>query len=274
MPLLSATRRLSQSRPPLIRIGRRLSIKSLAKGVCFITHYSVCSLYHMQQTRRPRPSEVSTGRFVSAADVDRAADALLRDGQRPTIEKVRQKIGRGSPNTINPLLDQWWSRLAGRLDAGPAALHRLPEPVAQAAESLWLAALEESRRRVYAETRGRKSQLEQDRQDLAVQTHVLAIRESELNRRISEAERRAEALTAEVQALTTLLRKEQASRLVAEQRLSEPAATPPRRRASTATRKPTRASAPAKLHKRTRKTARPLSRPGRKLPLRNRSRPK
>ena len=64
----------------------------------------------------------STG-GITAADVDRAADALLRAGQRPTIEKVRLEIGRGSPNTINPLLDAWWSRLAGRLDAGPAALH-------------------------------------------------------------------------------------------------------------------------------------------------------
>jgi len=50
-----------------------------------------------------------------------AADSLLRAGERPTIEKVRAKIGRGSPNTINPLLDAWWQRLAGRLDAGPAA---------------------------------------------------------------------------------------------------------------------------------------------------------
>ncbi len=227
----------------------------------------------MRQTRRPSPSEAATTRFVTAADVDRAADALLRDGERPTIEKVRQKIGRGSPNTINPLLDAWWSRLAARLDAGPAALHRLPEPVLHAAESLWLTALDEARRRAALESRSSKAALDRDRQDLAVQTHVLAIREGELNRRIAEAERRAEALATEVQALTTLLRKEQASRLAAEQRISEPSDRP-RRRASMATRKPTRASASAKLHKRTRKTARPPSRPGRKLPGRNRSRPK
>ena len=48
-------------------------------------------------------------------------------GERPTIDKIREKIGRGSPNTVNPLLDAWWKRLASRLDAGPAALHRLPE---------------------------------------------------------------------------------------------------------------------------------------------------
>jgi hypothetical protein len=44
-------------------------------------------------------------RGITAGDVERAADALLREGDRPTIEKIRAKIGRGSPNTINPLLD-------------------------------------------------------------------------------------------------------------------------------------------------------------------------
>ena len=42
-------------------------------------------------------------------------------GERPTIEKVRARLGSGSPNTITPLLEAWWKRLAGRLDAGPAA---------------------------------------------------------------------------------------------------------------------------------------------------------
>ena len=53
-------------------------------------------------------------RGVTAADVERAADALFRVGERPTIEKVRAKLGTGSPNTINPLLDAWWKRLASR----------------------------------------------------------------------------------------------------------------------------------------------------------------
>jgi len=52
-------------------------------------------------------------RGVSAGDIERAADALLRAGERPTIEKVREKLGTGSPNTINPLLD------AGGRDSPP-----------------------------------------------------------------------------------------------------------------------------------------------------------
>ncbi|WP_196360993.1 DNA-binding protein, partial [Achromobacter xylosoxidans] len=38
---------------------------------------------------------------ITEQDVWRAADALLLEGARPTIERVRQKIGRGSPNTVS-----------------------------------------------------------------------------------------------------------------------------------------------------------------------------
>jgi len=183
--------------------------------------------------RRPpsvrSPRQASASRGITPTDVDRAADALLRDGHRPTIEKVRFKIGRGSPNTINPLLDVWWSRLAGRLDAGPAALHRLPEPVAQAAEALWLTALEEARRRAQLEAGSSRKTLVRERQDLEVQSHILSIRESELKSRIDAAERRAAKVEIEVETLTTLLRKEQASRLAAERRVAAapaPAAAP------------------------------------------------
>jgi predicted nucleic acid-binding Zn-ribbon protein len=163
----------------------------------------------------------SEARAISPADVDRAADALLREGERPTIEKVRLKIGRGSPNTIYPLLDAWWSRLASRLDAGPAALHRLPEPVAQAAEALWLTALEEARRRAQLESGSTRKALARERQDLAVQAHVTSIREQELKDRLGEADRRSARLELEIETLTTLLRKEQASRTAADRRVAQ-----------------------------------------------------
>lgn len=44
-------------------------------------------------------------RGIQSEDVVQAADALIAEGLRPTIERVRQKIGRGSPNTVGPLLD-------------------------------------------------------------------------------------------------------------------------------------------------------------------------
>jgi hypothetical protein len=197
--------------------------------------------------QRSRPSRApvpppASGRGITPADVDRAADALLRDGERPTIEKVRARIGRGSPNTINPLLDQWWSRLAGRLDAGPAALHRLPEPVAHAAEGLWLQALDDARRRAQLEAGSSRKALARERQDLTVQSHILSIRESELKARIAAAESRAARLEIELEALTTLLRKEQASRLAAERRAAAGPAptTAPRSKSRNPVRKPSR----------------------------------
>ena len=153
-----------------------------------------------RRTRTPPPSPrgiiapATASRGITAKDVDRAADALLREGQRPTIEKVRLKIGRGSPNTVNPLLDAWWSRLAGRLDAGPAALHRLPEPVLFAAEGLWLQSLEQARKRAAAEQGPGRTSLAKERQEMEVRAHVLAIRESELQGRLDAAERRTAAL--------------------------------------------------------------------------------
>ena len=39
-------------------------------------------------------------RGITENDVWQAADALLLEGARPTIERVRQKIGRGSPNRL------------------------------------------------------------------------------------------------------------------------------------------------------------------------------
>jgi hypothetical protein len=175
----------------------------------------------LRRTRStPPPPTPSTPRGITPADVDRAADQLLREGQRPTIEKVRATIGRGSPNTINPLLDAWWSRLAGRLDAGPAALHRLPEPVLLAAEGLWLQTLDEARKRATAEQGSRKATLARDAQELDLRAHVLSIRESELRDRIAQAEGRASQLAIEIEAVTTLLRKEQASRLAVEGRLA------------------------------------------------------
>jgi hypothetical protein len=161
-----------------------------------------------------------TPRGVSSSDVERAADALLRAGERPTIEKVRAKLGTGSPNTINPLLDAWWKKLSARLDAGPAALHRLPESVAHAAEALWMQALDEGRRRAAQEQHATTHALATDKQTLELRSHVLSLREGELESRLRDREQRQAALEAQLQDLATLLRKEQATREAQARRIS------------------------------------------------------
>jgi hypothetical protein len=148
---------------------------------------------------------------ITAGDVERAADALFRAGERPTIEKVRAKIGRGSPNTINPLLDTWWKRLASRLDAGPAALHRVPESVAHVAEALWMQALDEGRRRAAQELSRDARSAAHTKDDLEVRSHVLTLREGEFDVRLKDRERNQATLEAQVRELTVLIRKDRAT---------------------------------------------------------------
>ncbi|MDN8615650.1 DNA-binding protein [Variovorax ginsengisoli] len=54
-------------------------------------------------------------RGVQLEEVVEAADALLGRGLKPTIERVRQHLGGGSPNTISPMLDVWFERLSARV---------------------------------------------------------------------------------------------------------------------------------------------------------------
>ncbi|MFM2054600.1 MAG: hypothetical protein RL456_2637, partial [Pseudomonadota bacterium] len=79
-------------------------------------------------------------RGITEHDVWNAADALLIEGARPTIERVRLKIGRGSPNTVSPHLESWFARLGARI-ADPQAFRapepEAPEPVRALAEQLW-----------------------------------------------------------------------------------------------------------------------------------------
>jgi hypothetical protein len=160
---------------------------------------------------------------ITQSDVSNAADTLLRAGQRPTIEKIRTKIGRGSPNTINPMLDAWWKTLSARLDSGPAALHRLPEPIAHIAEALWMQALEEAKRRAALEQRDAARLTELDKQRLELRSHVLSLREGELDSRLRDRDRTIEELNARLREITGALRKEQATNESLTRRLTTPA---------------------------------------------------
>jgi hypothetical protein len=77
---------------------------------------------------------------VTFADVSSAADQLVAAGERPSTERVRLALGRGSPNTIAPLLERWWTQLMQRLHAREA-LPGVPDEVAAAFAHAWAAAL-------------------------------------------------------------------------------------------------------------------------------------
>jgi len=80
---------------------------------------------------------------VPETDVFQAADRVLARGMRPTVERVRAELGRGSPARVGQLLEQWWDALAKRL-AGETRLPELPSDVATAFKNVWLAASEQA----------------------------------------------------------------------------------------------------------------------------------
>src|SRR5471032_772823 len=92
-------------------------------------------------------------RGITETDVWQAADALLLAGERPTIERIRQHLGRGSPNTVSPHLDIWFRGLGARITdpqafAAPAAI---PDAIQQAAAHFWQVALATARAQVDSE---------------------------------------------------------------------------------------------------------------------------
>lgn len=77
---------------------------------------------------------------VPETDVFAAADRVLSRGERPTVERVRAELGRGSPARVGQLLETWWDALAKRL-AGHTQLPEVPPNVASAFVDVWGVAL-------------------------------------------------------------------------------------------------------------------------------------
>jgi len=130
---------------------------------------------------------IRSGRGVQREDVFAAADALLAEGKRPTIERVRLKIGRGSPNTVSPMLEHWFARLGSRISGAtsPApgsgesdSTHSsLPEGVRTAAAALW----EEAQRQASTQAR---SAIARELEDLAQREQSLASAQAALTQRV------------------------------------------------------------------------------------------
>lgn len=91
--------------------------------------------------------ELLRSRGVQRQDVWDAADAVLLQGDKPTIERVRHHLGRGSPNTVGPHLEQWFKHLGQRIKDPEtfAAPQGVPDPVLQVAQHIWETALAQTR---------------------------------------------------------------------------------------------------------------------------------
>ncbi len=130
---------------------------------------------------------------ISQADVFAAADALLVEGHRPTIDRVRMRLGRGSPNTINDHLDTWWMKLGARLrDLPGQEFPQLPERVAHILRQLWTEALDGARAVLKDALQAREHALDEGEEALAARVRTFADQEQTLATRAIALE---EALT-------------------------------------------------------------------------------
>ncbi|CAN7749459.1 DNA-binding protein [Variovorax sp. LjRoot84] len=167
-------------------------------------------------------------RGIQEDDVWGAADALLHEGLRPTIERVRQKIGRGSPNTVSPMLERWFVSLGQRIAGGAAPSANLsagndadgvPVSVRNATRLLWETARREAEQVQRQEMDGARAELRESEESLRSGQAELAQREA--------AFEQARA------SLDTALASSQQAREALERQLAEQAAEVQRLRVST-----------------------------------------
>lgn len=121
-------------------------------------------------------SPFKPSRGIQYSDVALAADALLQEGVRPTIERIRLKIGRGSPNTVGPLLEQWFSSLGARIYPGSSASEAqesIPQEVREAMATLWSVAQSQAQQLAESALQTREAALEADRQALKAEAEAL-----------------------------------------------------------------------------------------------------
>lgn len=105
---------------------------------------------------------------VPETEVLQAADRVLARGERPTVERVRAELGRGSPARVGQLLEQWWDALAKRL-AGESRLPNLPDEAAAAFKTAWAVASEQASACAELRLIDARQALEQDNAALAAE---------------------------------------------------------------------------------------------------------
>jgi chromosome segregation ATPase len=147
-------------------------------------------------------------RGVQQEEVWDAADALLAVGQRPTIERVRLHLGRGSPNTVAPMLETWFAALGKRLGiAGDRAEEgAMPAAFVQAMAKIWGTALLTARREAEAA--------------LAPELQAIAVGNAQLSDRESQLAQQELAFNQRQEMVDRLLQAEQDKTEAAEDRLA------------------------------------------------------
>lgn len=149
-------------------------------------------------------------RGIQQEEVWAAADALIAVGERPTIERVRLKIGRGSPNTVSPMLEAWFATLGPRLGvalAGAQAEEGAPKELLQALNKVWAATVASARDEADRRLEPERDRLAQQGLKLDIARQELQQREAALTERGIALEHALELAKSQLRDQTTQLEK-------------------------------------------------------------------
>jgi chromosome segregation ATPase len=119
------------------------------------------------------------GPTVSYAEIERAARAIMAQGDRPTSKSVLEQLGRGSPNHIAECMRRFWKDQAALNGGDPLALTRLPPELADAAVAQWEQALRLSQQTANYEGNQARAHLEQLRRETDLRVRSVELREKE-----------------------------------------------------------------------------------------------
>ncbi|WP_413974851.1 DNA-binding protein [Stenotrophomonas acidaminiphila] len=150
-------------------------------------------------------------RGITETDVHTAADELVANGDRPTVERIRAHLGTGSPNTVTRWLDTWWKNLGIRLQPKRPDLKDAPAALAELAGQWWALALEHARESVLEELADTRQSLAAEYDELRVQQQSFAHEGSALHAKATasaQSERLALTQVAELRQLVDQLQSQ------------------------------------------------------------------
>lgn len=116
---------------------------------------------------------------VSYAEIERAAIAILKGERRPSVESVREMLGRGAPETIGNALKRFWRDLGVRIEGDPAALSRMPPDIADLADGMWQKALRLAGEAASVTDNAAKERLAQLQMEAELRAQSFEVRERE-----------------------------------------------------------------------------------------------
>jgi hypothetical protein len=110
---------------------------------------------------------------------DTTARDLMAKGERPTVDGVREALGRGSPNHIAKSMRQFWKNQAAVTTGNPLALTHLPPELADAAVAKWEKALSLAQQTAQVDDSAARAHLEQLRRETTQHARAIELREKD-----------------------------------------------------------------------------------------------